>query len=74
MKRDEIERFDIVAPSGRRVTLVRYQNYRPHRPTSGETQWLPSSTELVISDGGPVQENGDEKYELFDSDEVFERI
>ena len=73
VSREEIERFDIVGPSGRRVTLIEYQNYRSHRSSTRVVQRLRTTTELCTADGGAVQENGDGTFELFDSDEIFTR-
>lgn len=74
MDREEIERFDIVAPNGRRVTLIEYQNYRSHRSSTRGVQRLRTTTELRTADGGPVQENGDGTFELFDCDDIFVRV
>lgn len=73
MKREEIERFEIVGTSGRRVTVIHWQNFTQHGGGRAVSH-LTGSTELLTEHGGDVMERSDGKFELFDGDEVFTRV
>ena len=69
----EIERFEVVAPSGARRTIVLWQHYTEHRPINGPVQMLPGSTEYLTADGVDASKQSDGTFITFDSEEAFTR-
>ncbi|TCM14000.1 hypothetical protein EDF56_11525 [Novosphingobium sp. PhB165] len=69
----EKDRFDVIAPSGQRRTIVEWQRYTELRPLSDPGQKVPD-TEFFTDTGYDASENSDGTFTTFDSDEIFTRV
>ncbi len=70
----EIDRFEVLSPSGARRTIVTMQNYVEFQPQKGPLEILPGGTEYFTSTGVDASRNGDGTFTTFDSDETFTRL
>ena len=71
--RREINRYECEGESGKRYTVVEYQNYRQYHPMSGPPQEVPTTKDMYLVDGRDVNAIDDNTFQIVITDEILRR-
>lgn len=71
---EEIDRFVALAPSGARLTIIKWQHFTEFQPLKGPRQRRPGTHEYRTDAGAHVNQRSERTFATLDSDETFTRI